>query len=184
MYDSQHDANQALTDSIISYKGRSIYVTSAIAGNGKIVINTKDMLTGKGETIDVKDPDLNFQSPKLGYVNFENGAVYVARKPRRQWKQGLYKTCLISMPQKQGRDLICSSLVRTIEGVYPSFEECVNRVQIPGISSVAFCREFAITSRGQLCFKGREVGLTAGVKFILIKRYEHLRELLDRRMKQ
>ena len=184
MYDSQHDANQALADSIIRYKGRAIYVSNVFKDAGKVVIQTKDMLTGRGRLIDVHDPELNFQSPKLGYVNFENGAVYVARKPRRRWKQGIDKACLICMPQRNAKELICSSLVRTIEGVYPTYKEAVDTVQIPGISSVAFCREFAITSRGQLFFKGRDVGVRRGDQLGLAKRYEHLRELLNMRMKQ
>jgi hypothetical protein len=126
--------------------------------------------------------DLALDSPPLGYTNLQDTAQYVTRMSvRNDWRQGLRTSNLgvivegRSRPFREGY----STLITPITNTYPTYAECVNRVE-DIFSRQAWCRTMAINSLGRIIFKERyPIGEDNGNGPVLYRRFYWLVELLN-----
>jgi len=85
------DFDQRLNGGVVFYDGKPVSVYSA--GNGLLQLHS---FPEGDPTVLVKPDDtkLDISAPRLGYVNIGGKAVYVYRKPLRQYKQSLTVSAL------------------------------------------------------------------------------------------
>jgi len=167
-------ARQRLENTIVMYKGEPITILG-IEDNAKVVFYyLKDEQPGAAH---LDKLDLVGQN-KLGYVNYGASSYHVVRKPmRNDWRQGIRMGNLAfsgdegfhRIPYKEFRD--------TILGVYPPFATAKALIK-GGQQKVAFSRNFAINSAGQLLYKDRIVG-TYDILAKLEGKFNYLTESLN-----
>jgi len=149
MFELTQDGNMRLSDSIIRYQGKPIYVEGV--AEDRVVIGT--YLDGSGsvrKTMDDRDWD---PSPvPTGYVNREGRCYYVCRRPTRRWKQGLHRDNVevYSYEGSGSRGIINSAaFADTVLGNYPTLEEVLDNVRSRRWSSGAWTRKFALCREEQ-----------------------------------
>lgn len=108
--------------------------------------------------------DANLEPVPLGNVNGEFGFGYASRIPHRRWKQGLRKEAIFlehSPWRFEGVKLRSKSLRDTILGIYPSFDEAINKLG-GDVRGYAFSRSFGVGFNDKrelkLFYKGNEIG--------------------------
>jgi len=86
LYDSAHDAQLYLSDTLVRLDGEIVYVLGVQSDM------RADVHTYKGERKQVDVSELDLTPIKLGYVfnPDENKPMYLERTPNRQWRQGLH----------------------------------------------------------------------------------------------
>lgn len=182
-FDRQGDVDQALTHSVMMYKGKAVMVVDTTARGGELcvhyeVLNNESLPKGMEPdgVVAVSDDELSPVPPMLGYVNFKGKAVYPERSPMRQWKRGLRMRVLRNVfPGLQERDL-----ARSLEDDYPPFKLARAALKEGMCESVAFHKRWALTPRG-LAFRGFVVGNT---DLKLKEQFSYLQSLLDEAVKQ
>lgn len=123
---------------------------------------------------------LNLDPVPLGYCNFGGSAVYLSRSPvREDWKQGLRpgtmratflerpKALVVEEDDDQPRfgdvgpplrlkNIPDVELAKTIEGVFPTFDEVISALRRGGrkLVSLAYSRNFAIDTEYNIFHKG------------------------------
>jgi len=106
----------------------------------------------------VEVDSLNLEPVSLGYVNVEDRAIFVVRKPMRQdWRQGLRRENYTFLGDMGWDELPEKELRNTILGKYPSLEEAKAITIKNNKASVAFSRNFALGGNN-LYYKTRVVG--------------------------
>ena len=186
-FDNVNDGEARLGSTIITYKGKALYVTGidrSLKIHGHLILHEEEVV------VDQRDPEVSLVCPPVGYINLGHGAVYFMRQPVRRWKQGLDARALVSPyndMRERGR-LSNELLARCIEGDYPSFEKAIETERVVNpfkpaeSSSIAFCREFSVGKEEEgliLNYKGREVGVVEGGRPILKTNYHWLAEALE-----
>ena len=152
-----------LTGSIIRVNGDPVIITDLAPHNKGVYriyyIQLEDYFKDERDigiiTTDSKNIDL---SPvELGFCNFkingEHNTFYTYRSPQRMWKIGLHlNNFMINSLEplefffENSRILYSKSLEDTIKNKYPSFDECIIKIHKPHIKSIAFSRDFALSS--------------------------------------
>jgi len=159
------DIIQQFDKTVILYKGRPHKVKQV----GK-VIKLLDLISQKEKLVEFSLKDFNSPALRLGYVNVDETAIYVARKPVRMMKVGIdfhncvFVTCEDSTcPNniKAIRDKVtlmeCPEFGLMMLGHYPNLEQAFERAcSFEGC--VAFDKQFAVDSQGYIFFKGNHVG--------------------------
>jgi hypothetical protein len=167
-------AKQRLENTIVMYQGEPITILG-IDEDAEVTFCY--LKNGDGRTAHLDELDLVGQN-KLGYVNYGLGSYHVVRKPmRNDWRQGIRMGNLTfsgdegfhRIPNKEFRD--------TILGIYPSFATAKKLIK-DGYQKVAFSRNFAINSAGQLLYKDRIVG-TYDILAKLEGKFNYLTESLN-----
>lgn len=183
---SLQDQIQQYGNSLILYKGKPHKVKS-ITGEVKLL----DLKTQRTKLVAF---DLEKFQPvvlRLGYVNSENNAVFVARKPMRQFCTGI-KSDNCSIGGNRGMstqfDMRTSELrVKQFDtpevydmlmGHYPSLKSAAKEAH-DLMCSIAFDKQFAIDAAWNIFYKDTKVGSYDGVKIIFNKSHEYLSILLD-----
>lgn len=188
------DLHRDLRGCVVMYKNKPVYVVG-IGRDGDIAfIDLVDQKPGNAP-FTIKD----FTNPvrRVGFVNCYNSVVYVSRIPYRKYYMGLHVNntlakILIGVDYEHGagltkervRNLCCAELGAAIMDKYPSFQDACKQVKkYPG--ACAFDKQFCITSRGHIYYKGESVGTcnfktAKGIQDIKWnKGKEHLILLLD-----
>ena len=162
---SLDDLKTILLSSIIRYKGEPVYVRDVLQAAKRfyLKISNLDNLNEQRNVLLISR-FLDFTPVPLGYCNTPTGAVYLSRKPSRNYRQGLHHNNvhfkgLMYEDNYFGRigSMADPVLVPTIKGDYPSIRKAVDFVQGAKISC-AFSRVGAISPEGEVLFRGQVVG--------------------------
>jgi len=161
-YNNQAYAANRLVGTIVRHKDKAISVQ--VVGNRVVAIK----LIG-GEQIEFPYKELDINPVPLGYANIGGKALYISRIPlRNDWKQGLRpKNMRYSLSKPNNGEIEEEDLLRrelpndvigkTIEGIYPSYDDVVRAIANPGkkLQSMAYDRNFAIGVDGSIFHKGK-----------------------------
>jgi hypothetical protein len=151
--------------------------------NKKIYFYARRLVNPSNDWESVSIDTLDLSSPPLGYTNYQDKCRFVTRVAlRNDWRQGLRLTNITTIEQSQTRrpEFKIESLVGPIECVYPTYQECVDRVE-DIFQAQAWSREFCIDERGGITFKGRfVVGEDRGGTPTLNPKFFWLTELLQK----
>lgn len=186
-YDTERDAAQALSSSIILFDNKPVYVRGCHSRNDMRIrgVGRRDQ---EGENVQIDSPLVDLTPVSLGYINQEEGKpLFASRMPIRRWKQGLNEGNLKIgglAPQPRGArgrgpalwDSVALGL--TIQGIFPSFDECLDKVESLMHIGSAFCRNFAIID-GTLEHRGRLVGVVEDGEPVLFDQFQYLQQSLD-----
>lgn len=183
IYDNVQYAADRLSDTVIRYKGKTVYLSHKGMWNYVAL----DLATRGSCDIDIRDKDVDISPLPLGYVNYQVNAYYVQRKPERRWKQGLSPTSVVFHRKGilGGADLVISKeFSDCVNNIYPSVGDTVNKLVVGEAASIAFSRDFCLVcnERGRdliLEYKGVTVGTCNGEAFRLNIKYSYLKEALE-----
>jgi hypothetical protein len=199
-YDMVDQADMRLRNTVILVHDKPVEVLSCKKA-GKSVMLQFTYLPKRTvvDEIDVTDEAVNMRDLKLGYVNFDNEALYLTRIPARQQQQGLSGRN-ISIPNysadnpafKRGhiaadfeRLKASASFADALTNVYPTFQEAIVMLdQADERVSVAFSRVFALKKDKELEFfelhyKAQRIAWGDPNNFNLPSSSRFLSEILD-----
>jgi hypothetical protein len=145
-YDNVEYAAKRLDNTLIRKDdGTPFFVYDTFLKEGKVVCVGKNMITTERGQEDLSGLDLT--PVPLGFANLGGKMVFACRRPmRRDWKQGLSVNNLILYgADKQGFSF--DALIPTILNNYPTFTECLTYVKKTRNRSMAFSRDFGLTSK-------------------------------------
>ena len=161
------------------------YVDHVIREKEKVVLVGCVVSDGMlGNYIRLPIEQFNLETPKLGNCNFDGRAFFITRVPlRKDWKQGIRGSNLSRIEKLneirpygfEGYKL----LVNTVVGKFPSFTECVDRVE-DIYTEAAFTHDFMVDSNMVVYYKNRfKVGsVTDYNKIRIYDDYQWLEESL------
>jgi len=151
-YDTAEYAGSRLTETVIRLGEKPVLVHAVdYDKEGRIRIKYEDIMEDiiNRDTID----KFNLDPVPLGYVNADGEARYVTRMPlRNDWKQGIRQRSICDVGGYGVNHIPYRTIGYTIMGKFPKLSTVLDRVS-RGHSSMAFSREFAITSTGTLKYK-------------------------------
>lgn len=167
---SAEDARMMYQDTICEFNG-SLVTVIGIDDDLKTLV--RELSTSKLKN--VKFSTDKFSAPvngRLGYVNYGSVAAYYVRRPKRQYKNGLCNRNVQLIRgefeyTRQELDVVNGAIAGTIldanfencyRNIYPSFEEAQVALQ-QGARLVAFDRQFALDSLGNVFYKGTKAGM-------------------------
>lgn len=173
MYKEPSYAKQRLLETIVRVNGKAVVVKDI----SSVGVLYKELVTGATNSCTYNELDIN--PVPLGNYNGYISCLYITRLPMREdWKQGARYN---NLRDSYGNsiDFNWTSLGRTIEGIYPSISDCLNRIKKGKASSIAFSRNFAINSEYSLLYKMNwTVGKVEGVdKYSLFDKFLYLKEI-------
>lgn len=164
-------ANSRLAETVVSHNERPFFVYNVRDGvaTGYYLDNPEQRL--------VNAKELDTIPVKLGYANFNGKCYYLTRVPkRRDWRQGLRKENMESIPRQGIRVLDWRVIGQTILGKYPTFKKCL-QVASTG-KQLAWHRQWAL-SGGDVLYRGEWVGrVDAEGNITLDKEFTYLKEAL------
>lgn len=88
--------------------------------------------------------EINVDPIPLGYVNCGTNAVYCYRDPARKYKQGLSSNVFRILKKRASISWKSPYLNKTIPGIFPSPEQCVEQIECGEAQMRAFSRAFAV----------------------------------------
>lgn len=148
MYEGDWEyAKSRLEGTVVSYNDRPVLVSSV--GSDGVEINN----FYNGESLGVVElGDLDFTPFKLGFVNHRGIATYLARVPKRDnWKQGMRENNVRALYGADSNTLAKRKIFDTIVGNFPSYEDACSGCA--GASSIAWDRDWALSSDGEILYK-------------------------------
>lgn len=173
MYKEAQYAKQRLLETVVRWQGNAVLVKEISDGNVIFkMINSNSLGSCKFN-------ELNIDPVPLGYCNLGVNCVYLARLPMREdWKQGLRFNNLRNS-ENLPVDIPWKNIAKTIEGVYPSFSDCLKAIKAGKIQSMAFSRNFAMDNNLHLTYKGNyKVGCVNDVdNYTLENKFIYLKEM-------
>ncbi len=180
------DQIQQYNDCLILYKGKP-HKVKQIAGEIKLL----DLLTQRTKLVTFKLADFTAPFMRLGFVNLDETAIYVARKPARMYLVGVNRNnstaafCAgASSPgdvlgiQHKALDFDTVEHANMLLGHYPKLGDAIKRAETFG-GCVAFDKQFAVDSRHLVFYKGKKCGEVVRGKVVFNKDLEYLSILLD-----
>ena len=167
-------AQGRLIGTIVRYKGKPIRIADVFYDDDGEMCFTGRTATGIVETsLDL----LDLEPIPLGYVNYQECAYYLVRKPmRNDWRQGLRPGNFTFIGREGFFELPLKELTDTCLNNYPTFTEARTSIK-DGAESVAISRHFAIDSQNNFLYKSRVVG-SYDQLITLKESFNHLSELL------
>ena len=181
------DIQTMFQDCILEQEGEGlVIVREVVEKEDGIKLAVRRFGTPRNILID-PDPDMLFcpSAPyRLGYVQYREGASYLSRAPRRQYKVGWCQNNVgnlsLTMALQAGL-----TFVENLKGIFPSFLEAIE-LSKQSDGAVAFDRQFAVTNRGGvLAYKGQSISYIQGNDSALENGgYGHLRELFNKARNQ
>lgn len=171
-----------LRRSVIMHNNKPVYV-EGVEGMNLILA---PILGGESFAVSSSDEGISIESPPLGYVNTEDGAVYSMRRPLRLYKQGLcYDNITTTGGGFNDRFLRSKGFCNMLLGNYPPLSSCIGGVAYTNpfskqkASLKAFHRYLAADGK-DLYHKGKKVGLINEDKtFTLYTKYAYLGEEIE-----
>lgn len=173
---------------LVMYKGSLVFVSEICPDRHCLLFSLK---TQKQKTVENPFDDFSTQAMRIGMVNLHTHCVYVERLPVRRWRVGLDLTNLdihtfpecgenYRKAKAEFDTLTCSSIAKAVFGEYPTYQEAYKSVQkYQGI--VAFDKQFAVTSLGELFYKTTCVGRATEEGPLLKKGFQHLEQIMELR---
>ena len=161
--DDIHYVDGRLRHTVIRLKdGRPILCLGATdggRGKGIFLVFKEVNETARGNEQTLPLSDFNLSSPILGNTNFEGSSSFIMRIPmRNDWRQGIRADNLGTTNKskhERWRFPNLTPLLIPIKGEYPSYKECIDRVE-DIYSSCAFSRCFSLDERGAVWYKERQ----------------------------
>lgn len=157
-------AHGRLVGTIVRHQNRAVSVVDVrfISHDRPLQVMASVILTGQLAVDDIDNFDLT--PVKLGWVNNLNDltSAYLTRAPVRQdWRQGFRphtaREFLLNRPfnGRKVADFDLMAVANTIEGKYPSFAEITHKFKKNKLKgqSLAWCRDFSLTSLGEVVYK-------------------------------
>lgn len=164
-WDSPNDIQRYLSGSVVRYEGHPYYVTF----DGISTFSLYELTDQVNRKMSIKydDPDLDVDSPELGYYMDGGRVLRLERQPQKQYSQGLTKnnTSVFTLDGKNypsyKHPLLCQGVANMLLGVYPSLDEAFAILETK--KEVALSRDVAMNSNGKgypytVFFKGETVG--------------------------
>lgn len=147
-FEKRDDTYRYLNRTICRYKQEFVYVTvDPYHREGNVCEIMVTPFGGKKIKILSTDDDFSVYMPELGYINTEEGAYYIKRKPTRTQRAGL-PIDMIRYHDRvppSGREYIASTEgLAMLKNEYPSFEECLDKVDWHGIRHMAFHKHLCV----------------------------------------
>lgn len=144
LFVSSEDFSNRFKDTFIYYKGVPKYVQACSMPKPgdleSLSFNIVDFKKGydpdsESEIVLLNDEGINFRQYNLGYCNYDNyGAVWVARTPARQWKQGLRKDqCQFAGATGDDTYMVLAPTphtFNTLMNIYSTYEEAIDFLRI------------------------------------------------------
>lgn len=165
---SYQDARSMFVDTIVEYKGSLVYFYTITE---QMVAYLRELSTGKVRRVPFQLKDFSYPKGRLGYINLGDIAFYLVRHPYRIYKFGISSNSIragesdfrythedAELISRTIQDVNNTFLAEALEGVFPSFEEAVKKVQNREARLVAFDHQLAISYKGGIYFKGRFAG--------------------------
>lgn len=155
-YDTAEYASSRLVDTVIMYDKTPVLVMAVGKVNGEITVSCTRLLDKENSIINVPLSRCDINPVSLGYVNYKKAAYYIMRAPmRRDWRQGLRMMNIVDPEGGNPRLLPYNVIAQTILGNYPSFKSSLEQLNSKNKATrMAFCRDFSISSEGELTYKG------------------------------
>lgn len=184
VYDDPEYARTRLAGTMVFLHGEPVYVDS-ICSEGTAVYK---ILEENAPYNEIHFTELDLTPPKLGYVNTLKKVEYFTRWPSRQWKQG-FRFSQISYGFSSEFSLFSDPFKRTIKGIFPKIQECIENVANKEKKSQAFDRYFCISDEEQddflgLWFRNKFIGTipkerTSNIQPTFEEGKEFMKELFD-----
>ena len=184
---SRQDIHQMYVGCVLMASNKPVYVES-VSASGKI-LNLFNLLKQQEEQMEF-DADKLRAPPRIGYVNVDGVAVSLERNTARRFKLGVYEENLTFNPimDEVGRGAVddvikyirrfkARELALSISNKYPTYEEAFQKI-IDGASSVAFDKQFAIRSTGQLWYKNIKIGGCKRENMWVFPQFQHYVKLM------
>lgn len=139
-----------INNSYARYKGKAVYIQLS---DGQYKANLYLPGTDKPwKIVNVQnDEDLDLSSPSLGFMNTGAGALYISRRPMRQWHHLTESLCTSYSPASNTTGQCAQPMFHSkefanmIEGVYPSYRDAMKRQgNTAFFACVAFDRYFSL----------------------------------------
>lgn len=176
------DVMQLYHETYVEYQGNLKY---AVANGEDAYVTLRDLFNREPDIRVLADPD-TVTSPinyRLGYLNNNEGDVYVARLPVRNysigWSNGNTNGHLFSAAKMKKS---ASTVLKQLRGEYPNFRESVELATATG-RTVAFARDFAVHRGGtDILYRDRHLASlrTGSGEWICIgNRHSHMFDLFN-----
>ena len=177
MFESQRDAEMRLTGCMVRYNGTPVFIEGVLNGTNLAVFIPEKKIT---EAISWDDPNFDFSSAPLGYINHGSKAIFSCRIPHRKYKQGV-SVQNITVDSGSARDVFPSDgLYSCVKNEYPSFDEAVATLRKG--RSIAFHRWWMVKQALEgihLYHRGNRVGEVVNGRPVLLKTKRFLKECLE-----
>lgn len=164
--DDLNDATRIYRNSLIRVGINPIRV-DALKDAGKILIIGTNIRNNEKIEIDVNSPLVNNEPVPTGFVNGYDTAIYIARRTSRTYSQGLTSENMMMRQILQTNHsnrlydeiitLSSAYLCNMIDGLYPSLEEAISRVQ-EKLAVSAFGRNQAVDKYMNIYYRCRRIG--------------------------
>lgn len=184
---SFEDMNQQFAHTVIFYKGKPCKVKQVGAK-----VKLLNLVTQRSGLVEFKLADFSPPPLRLGYVNYEETAVYVSRLHARQYQIGLSSNnCRMTIPNNMASPNSKSAIIDKLAnfeapefadmffGHYPKLKDAFNHAsEFKG--AVAFDKQFAVDRSARVFYKTDYVGEYQGEnKISFQKAFSHLSLLLN-----
>lgn len=157
---SLNDVEQLLLDNIVEYDGKDLmYVTEIGRNEGILFVRGHSYSENTVKTVEFRRSKFK-APPRIGYVNYEKGAIYVSRRPVRTWGLGINSnnTTLFLQGVKvlfSNQIVKTSELHKAYKNNYPPLSEIVSYRRE---YTIAFDKQFAIDAGNFVYYKGNLAG--------------------------
>lgn len=192
------DITQQYHKNIVRFRGMLVYVTRVFADRR---IKMTKLMDGTEICHPFNQEDFTTTKARLGMVNIFDSAVYTSRIPIRRYGMGINSSNIevnmldVKYPRgvRETSQMIqllgIPEIGRTLSNIYPTFAEAVSRVTMEPDSTVAFDRQFAISTGGAIIYKTKNVGYlpfggTKTAEIVFSRGCEHLSILLESNYEQ
>lgn len=176
MYELVEYAQGRLMDTVILIDKVPCYVSLVDEDR---VLTYHTFLEGREQQCSLDSNSIDLTPLSLGYSNFKTGAVYLVRTPIRRWKQGTDRRSIHVIGVDYRRDdwFTTTAMLKCFNSEYPS---CIEALLLADVDRpvVAFCKNWAVSYKGELYFRGTKVGSCKG-KITLEEAYHYLQEMLE-----
>ena len=157
---SLNDVEQLLLNNIVEYDGKDLMYVTEIEHNEKILfVKGHSYSDNTVKTVEFRRSKFK-APPRIGYVNYEKGAIYVSRRPVRTWGLGINSnnTTLFLQGVKvlfSNQIVKTSELHKAYKNNYPPLSEIVSYSRE---YATAFDKQFAIDLYNFVYYKGNLAG--------------------------
>lgn len=181
------DIEQQYANTVCFYKGKP-HKVRAVGAKIKLL----DLITQKNKLVDFSLKDFSGPRTRLGFVNCDEGVVYVSRLPIRIMLVGINTSnCRVEAPEdqmapfdlghitKKVQAMECPEFANMLLGHYPSLKKAFEQAKAFE-GTFAFDKQFAVDGAGHVYFRTQQVGnyssKTGEISFF--KNKEHLQLLI------
>jgi hypothetical protein len=119
---------------------------------------------GTRKKVDYTDPDFNYKSVPLGYIDYGRKAYYLTRVPNRQNKAAVAQETISIIPKQEmyvDTFFNTKQMENCVLGIYTTYERALQEVVTGKSVSRAFGRRLAVVNEGRVHgvhYRGRPIG--------------------------